>query len=174
VLFIPRLVLGHPYLSLKLSQLPHISNPEIRSYMSNMQALTLSSFGEPPKLISKPIPEPIPGSLVVKVLYSNVLAYANDVYITRSRPYPMPVPLTIGSSSVARIHTVGPDATLFKEGQLVLVDVFIKSRDDHGTNFLFGLHGGFTEGANKLSGGGMLRMYLLTCLDRIILSGGMC
>ncbi len=64
----------------------------------------------------------------------------------------MPLPLTIGSSAVARVHSVGPDATLLKEGQLVLVDSFIKARDDPGTQFLFGLHEGGTEGSRKLMG----------------------
>lgn len=121
--------------------------------MATMQALTLSSFEEGPKLTSKPIPTPTPGSVIVKPLTVSTLSYANEVYITRKRPYPMQLPLTIGSSAVARVHSIGPDTTLFKEGDLVLVDVFIRGRDDPGTNFLFGLVEGFSAGGKKLMGG---------------------
>ena len=118
-----------------------------------MKALTLSTFSSPPTLTTKPIPTPTPGSLVVKILSTSVLAYAKEVYITRSRPYPMQLPLTIGSSAVGRVHSLGPDATSLIEGQLVLVDSFFKARDEPGNQFLFGLYEGGSEGSRKLMGG---------------------
>jgi NADPH:quinone reductase-like Zn-dependent oxidoreductase len=120
---------------------------------TTMKALTLSSFSSPPEITTKPIPTPTPGSIIVKPLTVSTLSYANEVYITRKRAYPMQLPLTIGSSAVARVHAVGTDATLFKEGDLVLVDIFIRGRDDPGVNFLFGLIEGHSAGGRRLMGG---------------------
>lgn len=71
----------------------------------------------------------------------NVLPYARDVY-DGTRAYPMPMPLVIGLSAIARIVAVGPDAVRLTEGQLVLVDCYIRGRDDAGISFLSGLHDG--------------------------------
>lgn len=40
-----------------------------------------------------------------------------------------------------------------KEGQLVFIDSFVKSRDDVDAAFLFGVHEGHSEGAKKLMRG---------------------
>ena len=47
---------------------------------------------------------------------------------------------------------LGPDATTLKVGGLVLVDSFIRGRDDAsgGTSVLMGTHAGITEGSGKL------------------------
>ena len=106
---------------------------------STMRALVLDKVGSRPSVKEVPTPQPDPGSAVVQILAVGVLPYANDVYVTDARGYPMPTPLTIGSSGVGRVSAVGPDSVKLSEGQLVLVDCYIRARDDRETSFLAGL-----------------------------------
>lgn len=88
-----------------------------------------------------PVPSATPGSAVVKVILASVLPYAREVY-DGTRQYPMPLPYVMGSSAIARIVAVGPDAVKLAPGQLVLVDSYVRSRDDPDVSFLAGLHEG--------------------------------
>ena len=87
----------------------------------------------------------------MQILAAGVLPYSADVYVTNARGYPMPVPLVIGSSAIGRIAAVGPDSVKLAEGQLVLVDGYIRARDDHETSFIAGLHDGYSAGSKKLA-----------------------
>lgn len=86
-------------------------------------------------------PQATPGSVIVKVNLALVLPYAKDVY-DGTRPYPMPTPLVLGASAIARIISTGPDAVRLAPGQLVLVDSYIRGRDDTDASFLAGMHQG--------------------------------
>lgn len=116
-----------------------------------MRALVLESIGTAPSVKEIPTPTPSPGSAIVQILAAGVLPYAADVYITDVRSYPMPTPLVIGSSAVGRIAALGPDGVALQPGQLVLVDSYIRARDDHETSFLAGLHDGYSDGSKKLA-----------------------
>ncbi|KAI9715797.1 MAG: hypothetical protein M1828_000702 [Chrysothrix sp. TS-e1954] len=94
-------------------------------------------------------PQPINGSVVVRVLSAPVISYMGDVYSGKRR-YPFPMPLTVGTNAIARVAAVGKDATRLKPGQLVHVDCFIKSRDNPSEAFLHGLYQGDTEGSMRL------------------------
>jgi NADPH:quinone reductase-like Zn-dependent oxidoreductase len=87
------------------------------------------------------VPQPTPGSVVVKVIMANVLPYAKEVY-GGIRPYPMSLPLVIGSSAICRVIAAGSDAVKLAAGQLVFADSFIRGRDDVDVAFLAGLHEG--------------------------------
>ena len=129
------------------SQLPAIPNP----LPPTMRALILESIGTAPSVKEIPTPTPTPGSAIVQILAAGVLPYAADVYVTDIRGYPMPTPLVIGSSAVGRIAALGPDSVALQPGQLVLVDSYLRARDDHETSFLAGLHDGYTDGSKKLA-----------------------
>lgn len=116
------------------------------------RALVLSSISEPPVVKTIPTPQPGPGSAVVRVLVANVVAYSREI-IDGTRQHPLPTPLVIGNSAIARVAAVGPDATSLAPGQLVLVDTYIRGRDDPSATSLFGLHAGFTEAGQKLAHG---------------------
>ena len=116
------------------------------------RALVLTSTSEPPVVQTIATPQPGPGSVIVKVLVANVVSYMREVY-NGQRNYPFPTPLVIGTSAVGRVAAVGPDATTLEPGQLVLVDVVIRARDDPSTAFLAGLHQGITPGGAKLMQG---------------------
>ena len=129
------------------SHLPAIPNP----LPQTMRALILESIGTAPSVKEIPTPTPTPGSAIVQILAAGVLPYAADVYVTDIRGYPMPTPLVIGSSAVGRIAALGPDSVALQPGQLVLVDSYLRARDDHETSFLAGLHDGYTDGSKKLA-----------------------
>lgn len=104
------------------------------------KALVLSSFSDPLdlKLRDVPTPSPSPGSAIVKVLFAHVVSYGKDVF-SGKMPYPMKLPITPGSGAVCRVVAVGPDAATLQPGQLVLVDINIRARDDPSLNILQGL-----------------------------------
>ena len=129
------------------SHLPAIPNP----LPPTMRALILESIGTAPSVKEIPTPTPTPGAAIVQILAAGVLPYAADVYVTDIRGYPMPTPLVIGSSAVGRIAALGPDSVALQPGQLVLVDSYLRARDDHETSFLAGLHDGYTDGSKKLA-----------------------
>ena len=52
--------------------------------------------------------------------------------------------------SIGRVVSVGPDATKVKPGDLVLVDILIRSRDEPADLFLGGITQGGTTGSAKL------------------------
>lgn len=109
--------------------------------MSTHTAAILEAFGQELKLKSLPIPEPIHGSAVVKVLATQVSPVAKNVFAGHF-PVPLRTPVTPSSSAIARIHTVGPDATSLKPGQLVFLDFWVQSRDDPDASILQGYMGG--------------------------------
>ncbi|KIM97579.1 hypothetical protein OIDMADRAFT_44274 [Oidiodendron maius Zn] len=114
------------------------------------RALVLSSTQKDidAKVQTIPVPSATPGSAVVKVILASVLPYAREVY-DGTRQYPMPLPYVMGSSAIARIVAVGPDAVKLAPGQLVLVDSYVRSRDDPDVSFL----AGYTEGSKRLMRG---------------------
>lgn len=134
------------------------------------KALVLSSFSTPLdlKVQELPTPESLPGSAIVKVLATHVFSYAKDVY-SGAIPYPMKLPLTPGSGAVCRVAVVGSDATTLKSGQLVLVEVNVRARDDGSLNILQGLFA--TGPAEKLMDGewrhGSFAEYLKAPLENI-------
>jgi alcohol dehydrogenase len=94
-----------------------------------MKAAILKTFGQP--LTIEDIPEPVPGAgeVLVRVLATPVLAYAQEVF-TGQRHYPLLLPLAPGCGAVGLVEKIGPDATRLKPGQLVFCDPTVRSRDD--------------------------------------------
>lgn len=109
------------------------------------RALVLTSTSSPPTVQKIPRPTAGPGSLAVRMLLATVISYSRSAY-DGTHNYPYPMPLVIGTSGIGRIASIGPDTTAFVPGQLVLVDSFIRSRDDPPSAFLMGMHAGHTLG----------------------------
>ena len=116
---------------------------------ARMKALVLKSTSEPPTVQIVPTPQPEVGSAVIRILAANVISYMRDIY-NGKRQYPFPTPLIPGTSAVARIAAVGPDATKLKPGDLVFFDNTIRSRDDPSHVFLSAIIQGATAGSAKL------------------------
>ncbi|KAM0258470.1 hypothetical protein ACHAQJ_003809 [Trichoderma viride] len=114
------------------------------------RALVLHSLDFPLKLEHPATPKPTPGNVVVRVLAANVLSYGREI-INGTRPYPYPKPYIPGGSAVGRIAAVGSDSTTLAPGQLVLVDIMTRARDDTSVSYLMGIHNGFSGGSVKLA-----------------------
>lgn len=114
-----------------------------------MKALRQLEYAKPLEVCEVPIPEAGPGVAVVRVLAAAILSYMKDIY-NGNRAYPYPTPLTGGTGAVGRVHSFGPDATSLTEGQLVLLDITFRSRDQPRDVFLSAIHEGYTPGSKTL------------------------
>lgn len=94
-----------------------------------MKAAMLKALGQP--LTLEDIPEPVPGAgeVLVRVLATPVLAYAQEVF-SGERKYALVLPLVPGGGAIGLVEKTGPDATRLQPGQLVFCDAIIRSRDD--------------------------------------------
>ncbi|KAI9709103.1 MAG: hypothetical protein M1820_003549 [Bogoriella megaspora] len=94
-------------------------------------------------------PQPVHGSVVVRIAAAKVLSYAREIY-NGQHQYPFPTPLVGGTSAIGHLAAVGPDATILQPGQLVFVDCTIHARDDPDALFLSAIHEDFSAGSKKL------------------------
>jgi alcohol dehydrogenase len=94
-----------------------------------MKAAVLKAFGSP--LVIENIPEPIlgTGEVIVDVVATRVLSYANEVF-SGERKYLLDVPVVPGPGAIGRVRAVGPDATHLAAGDWVYCDPTVRSRDD--------------------------------------------
>ncbi|MEW2623317.1 alcohol dehydrogenase catalytic domain-containing protein [Streptomyces sp. NPDC048106] len=94
-----------------------------------MRAAVLSEFGAPLTVQEVPEPRAGGGEVVVEVLATGILPYAEEVFSGR-RNYPLEPPVVPGPGGVGRVVGVGPDATRLRAGDLVWCDCTVRSRDD--------------------------------------------
>ncbi|KAH8901043.1 putative isopropanol dehydrogenase [Thozetella sp. PMI_491] len=120
--------------------------------MATHRALVLHSRSEPLQLETLPLPTATPGSLIVRVLATNIVTYQSEI-LTGVRPYPLSLPMTPGNTAIARIHEIGPDTTSLAPGQLVYIDISLRARDNPSVSILYGIHGGGYPAAQKLMDG---------------------
>lgn len=114
------------------------------------RALVLHTLDTPLQVETRPMPQVTPGSVVVRVLAANVLSYGREL-LDGTRPYPYPKPYVPGGSAVGKIAAVGSDCSIFSPGQLVLVGIMTRARDDASASYLMGIHQGFSETTAKLA-----------------------
>ena len=93
-----------------------------------MKAAILEAFGSP--LAIKTVADPIlgTGEIVVDVVATTVLPYANEIF-SGLRRYLLNVPVVPGAGAIGRVRSVGPDATRLIAGDWVLCDPTVRSRD---------------------------------------------
>jgi threonine dehydrogenase-like Zn-dependent dehydrogenase len=113
------------------------------------RALVLDKVGGDFHGKTLPMPKPVHGSVIIRVLAAEVLSYHREIY-GGQRAYDFPLPLVGGCSAIGRVVAVGPDATLLQPGQLVYGDCVIHGRDDHSSSFFSAIHEGGTDGSRKL------------------------
>lgn len=103
------------------------------------RALVCCEIGKPLTIESRPVPEILPGSVIVRVLATTIEA-AFDRLITGGIPgLTVPTPLVPGSRAIGRVAAIGPDTTTLKVGQLVVVEPFVRGRDNPNVQILWGL-----------------------------------
>ena len=117
------------------------------------RALRQDVYAEPPTVQEIPTPRATPGSAVLKVLQAHMINYTKNIY-NGVRKYPYPNPLTLGEAAIGRVVELGEDATVLKVGDLCLLDVTIRGRDDidraAGATFLSAFAHGHMPASAKL------------------------
>ncbi|MGI8445875.1 MAG: alcohol dehydrogenase catalytic domain-containing protein [Streptosporangiaceae bacterium] len=92
-----------------------------------MRAAVLTAFGKPLEIQDVADPDGGGGEVVVEVLATCVLPYAQEVF-SGARNYPLEPPVVPGLGGVCRVVRPGPDATKLSAGDLVWCDSMVRSR----------------------------------------------
>ncbi|KAJ1566541.1 hypothetical protein HK405_009405 [Cladochytrium tenue] len=113
-----------------------------------MKALVTEGVGKPLALKSLPTPAAVPGSCVVKVLA--VAADSGIVRLLSGRSsFTYPGPFTPGGRAIGRVAAVGSDAARLRPGQLVMLESFLRARDDPTVEALWAAFDGATEESRR-------------------------
>ncbi|APA08954.1 hypothetical protein SS1G_02792 [Sclerotinia sclerotiorum 1980 UF-70] len=106
---------------------------------ATMKALYVESQGQPFIVKTVPTPQPSPGSLVVKVLATDIDPEINQI-MNGELPYLyVPTPLIPGGRAIGRVAATGPDTTTLSVGQLVAIEPFVRGRDNSDVQILWGV-----------------------------------
>ncbi len=94
-----------------------------------MKAAVLKAFGSP--LTVEAVADPVlgTGEVIVDMVATRVLAYANEVF-SGQRKYLLNLPIVPGPGGVGRVRELGPDATHLAVGDWVFCDPTVRSRDN--------------------------------------------
>ena len=94
-----------------------------------MKAAVLKAFGSPFVVETVPAPTIGTGEVVVDVIATRVLSYANEVF-SGERRYLLDLPVIPGPGGIGRVRAVGPDSTHLVVGDWVCCDPTVRARDD--------------------------------------------
>ncbi|MGC3024429.1 alcohol dehydrogenase catalytic domain-containing protein [Burkholderia sp. DN3021] len=94
-----------------------------------MKAAILKSLGMPLAIETMPDPVLGTGEVIVDVVATPVLSYAQEVF-SGERRYPIELPIVPGCGAIGRVRQTGPDATKLQPGDWVFCDPTVRSRDD--------------------------------------------
>jgi alcohol dehydrogenase len=94
-----------------------------------MKAAILKSFGTPLAIETTSAPLLGTGEVIVDVVATRVLSYANEVF-SGERKYMLDLPVIPGPGGIGRVRAIGPDATHLQVGDWVFCDPTVRSRDD--------------------------------------------
>lgn len=83
-------------------------------------------------------PSPSPGSAIVRVLSSVIAPYQKEIFSSK-RPYSIKLPITPGAGAICRVAAVGSDSVGLQVGQLVVVHIHVRGRDDPTVSMLHGI-----------------------------------
>jgi len=94
-----------------------------------MKAAILKRFGAPLAIETMPDPTLGTGEVIVDVVATRVLSYANEVF-SGERKYLLDLPVIPGPGGIGRVRAIGPDAPHLAIGDWVSCDPTVRSRDD--------------------------------------------
>jgi alcohol dehydrogenase len=94
-----------------------------------MKAAILKAFGSPLAIENLANPVLGTGEVIVDVVATRVLSYANEVF-SGERNYLLDLPVVPGPGAIGRVRAIGPDATHLVAGDWVYCDPTVRSRDD--------------------------------------------
>ncbi|OKL57881.1 hypothetical protein UA08_06708 [Talaromyces atroroseus] len=120
---------------------------------STYRAVVCHEYGQPLKLDTLPTPEAEPGSAVVQVLAALVDPSEQHRLIQSKRNphFSQETPFIPGNGAVGRVAALGKDATSMKVGQLVLLEPFLRGRDDPNAQALRAVYEGPSPSAKRLT-----------------------
>ena len=125
---------------------------------STYKALVATEYGQMPTLTTLPMPTATPGSAIVQILATPCDKGSLGFLDARNPEFSNEVPFIPGVSAVGRIVTTGPDATTLRPGKLVLLEPFVKARDDpDNAQIIKALFAGPTPEAQVLAQPGLWR-----------------
>jgi threonine dehydrogenase-like Zn-dependent dehydrogenase len=103
------------------------------------RALVCTELGKPLTVEIRPVPEVLPGTVLIQVLSTTIEA-GYKILLSGGMPeLTIPTPMIPGSRAVGRIAAIGPDTTTLKVGQLVICEPFVRGRDNTDVQILWGL-----------------------------------
>jgi NADPH:quinone reductase-like Zn-dependent oxidoreductase len=94
-----------------------------------VKAVVLPAFGSPLELQTLPDPVLGTGEVIVDMVATRVLSYADKVF-SGERSYVLDLPAVPGPGGIGRVRATGPDATHLRPGDWVYCDPTVRSRDD--------------------------------------------
>lgn len=115
-----------------------------------MRALVCAGPGQPLVVQTVPTPQPTMGSVVIKVLCVQSQRSLQGILSGKS-PFTFPQPLTPGNTGIGRVAAIGPDTTSLAVGQLVMLDTFIRARDNSDLQILWGFWDGPSPASKKFA-----------------------
>lgn len=123
------------------------------SLPATYRALVCRQYGKPLALETRPMLEAVPGTAVIKVLSALVdpsekhrlLLAERNIHFSQQPPF---IP---GNCAVGRVAAIANDATTLQLGQLVLVECFVRGRDDPNAQALRAIYEGPTPSAKRLT-----------------------
>lgn len=113
-----------------------------------MRALVCDGPGQPLVVKTMPTPQPTMGSVIIKVLCIQSQRSLQGI-LSGKTPFTFPQPLIPGNTGIGRVAAIGPDTTKLAIGQLVMLDTFIRARDDPDVQILWGFWDGPSPASKK-------------------------
>ncbi|KAK1753153.1 hypothetical protein QBC47DRAFT_387883 [Echria macrotheca] len=100
-----------------------------------------------------PTPEVLPGTVICKILANYIGKAALGRFRAGDGPVLLthPSPMVPGGYTIGRVAATSPDTTKLQVGQLVLLEPFIRGRDDSDVQILWGAFEGPSPASKKLA-----------------------
>ncbi len=122
-----------------------MSSPDLPA---QMKALICEETGKPLQLKTVPTPEAIPGSCVVRVIAAIADPHMPKI-LSGQVGFTFPKNLCPGGKAIGRVAATGSDTTSLSVGRLVMLESFVRARDDPDVQILWGTFDGPTPASKK-------------------------
>jgi D-arabinose 1-dehydrogenase-like Zn-dependent alcohol dehydrogenase len=116
-----------------------MSDTNAQRLPATCRALIFPSAGQPLTVQTIPTPDAVPGSVIVRVLASTVEPATAHILSGEIPSLTVPTPLVLGGKAFGRVAAIGPDTTSLQVGQLVMLEPFVRGRDNPDVQILWGV-----------------------------------
>ncbi|KAJ9137437.1 GroES-like protein [Pleurostoma richardsiae] len=114
-----------------------------------MKALVCEAISQPLTLKDVPTPDPVPGSVVVKVIAALVDQNLPRI-LSGVAGFTFPTPMTPGGRAIGRVAAIGIDTSSLEPGQLVMLEPMIHARDNPNVKILWAASDSMDPRGHKL------------------------